>query len=220
MDTTTNLETDLTQILRFLGIAERLKFELRHSWLSNGRQESVAEHTWRVSLMLVLLAPRLQQSIDILKYLKMAIIHDLAEAEAGDVPVFDYATEVGLRNRFAVESAALDTILAQVPREVRDELRSLWLEFEDQSTFGAKVVRALDKLEVQIQHNEAMLTSWQHHEKLMIFQPRWMTSYCQIDPTLSCLGELVRRDAVKKLAAAGEDTLALNAEAASHVSAI
>jgi putative hydrolase of HD superfamily len=82
------------------------------------------------------------------------------------------------------------------------------------------VVKALDKLEVQIQHNEATLKSWEHHEKLMVFQPRWMTSYCQIDPTLTCLADLVRREAEKKLAAAGEDTLSLNAEATSHVSAI
>jgi putative hydrolase of HD superfamily len=217
MDATTKLEADLTQILRFLDIAERLKFELRHSWLSNGRQESVAEHTWRLSLMLMLLAPILKQPIDIVKCLKMAIIHDLAEAEAGDVPVFNYATEGGLKDRFAVESAALDTILAQVPSEIRDEFRSLWLEFEDQSTYGAKVVKALDKLEVQIQHNEATLRSWEHHEKLMVFQPRWMTTYCQIDPTLTCLADLVRREAEKKLAAAGEDTLSLNAEATSHV---
>jgi putative hydrolases of HD superfamily len=217
MEATSKRETELTQILRFLDIAERLKFELRHSWLSNGRQESVAEHTWRVSLMLVLLAPMLEQPIDVLKYLKMAIIHDIAEAEAGDIPVFNYASEQGIRDRFAVESAALNKILAQVPSEIRDELRSLWVEFEEQSTFGAKVVKALDKLEVQVQHNEAMLGSWEHHEKLMVFQPRWMTSYCQVDPALCVLGDLVRREAENKLAAEGEDTLSLNAEAASVI---
>src|SRR6056297_1491823 len=85
----TALQSELTKVLKLLNLAEKLKFELRHSWLSNGRQESVAEHSWRLALMVVLLAPHLGEPVNMEKALKMALIHDLVEAEAGDVPVFD-----------------------------------------------------------------------------------------------------------------------------------
>lgn len=76
-------------ILQVIALAEKLKYEMRHSWLSNGRQESVAEHTWRMSLMAILVEPYLDQKVNIEKLLKMVIIHDLVEAEAGDIPAFD-----------------------------------------------------------------------------------------------------------------------------------
>ena len=72
-----NMERQITSILKILTLAERLKFELRHSYTSNGRQESVAEHTWRMSLMAVLIEPLLKQKIDPGRLLKMIILHDL-----------------------------------------------------------------------------------------------------------------------------------------------
>lgn len=71
---------NLSEILQLLHEVEQLKKELRHSWLSDGRQESVAEHTWRMSLMAILLQPHLIQSVDMLKVMKMITIHDINEA--------------------------------------------------------------------------------------------------------------------------------------------
>src|SRR4029453_16575758 len=83
------MEKQITSILKVLEMAERLKFELRHSYTSSGRQESVAEHTWRMSLMAVLIEPLLTQKIDTAWLLKMIILHDLVEAEAGDISTLD-----------------------------------------------------------------------------------------------------------------------------------
>src|ERR1700742_1979118 len=83
------MEKQITSILKVLTLAERLKFELRHSYTSSGRQESVAEHTWRMSLMAVLIEPLLTKKVDIPRLLKMIIIHDLVEAEARDVSALD-----------------------------------------------------------------------------------------------------------------------------------
>lgn len=83
------MERQITSILKILTLAERLKFELRHSYTSSGRQESVAEHTWRMSLMAVLIEPLLKQKIDPARLLKMIILHDLVEAEAGDISALD-----------------------------------------------------------------------------------------------------------------------------------
>ena len=69
-------------ILQVIALAEKLKYEMRHSWLSNGRQESVAEHTWRMSLMAILVEPYLDQKVNIEKLLKMVIIHDLVRSRS------------------------------------------------------------------------------------------------------------------------------------------
>jgi len=76
-------------ILDFYRLAERLKRELRHSWLSDGRRESVAEHSWSMSLLALLAHRHLEQPVEIERVLKMIIIHDLVEALAGDVPFFE-----------------------------------------------------------------------------------------------------------------------------------
>lgn len=75
------MDADFIQILNFLHKAEGLKRELRHSWLSDGRQESVAEHSWRMSLMGILLVPYIKQKINIAHLLQMIICHDLVEIE-------------------------------------------------------------------------------------------------------------------------------------------
>ena len=79
------MENQFKSILKVLKLAERLKYELQHSFTSSGRQESVAEHCWRMSLMAVLIEPLLTRKIDTTRLLKMIILHDLVEAEAGDV---------------------------------------------------------------------------------------------------------------------------------------
>src|ERR1700745_4129344 len=91
------MEKQINAILNVLTLAERLKFELRHSYLSSGRQESVAEHTWRMSLMAVLIQPLLKTKVDTARMLKMIIIHDLVEAEAKDVSALDVLRDPSLR---------------------------------------------------------------------------------------------------------------------------
>ena len=80
------MKRDIENILSFLKLSERLKCELRHSWLSNGRQESVAEHSYQMALMAILIHPHLDQKPNLEKTLKMALVHDLVEAIVGDVP--------------------------------------------------------------------------------------------------------------------------------------
>ena len=81
--------TEARTILEFLAFTEGVKRELRHSWLSDGRRESVAEHSWQMALMAMVVHPRLEAPVDLCRALKMILVHDLAEAETGDVPVFE-----------------------------------------------------------------------------------------------------------------------------------
>jgi putative hydrolase of HD superfamily len=199
--------------LAFLNIAQNLKMELRHSWLSDNRQESVAEHSWRLALMAMRYADKLDQPVDIALCLKYAIIHDLAEATAGDIPVFNCQTVAEREAKFCAEQQAMLAIKALLDDEQGDELYALWLAYEQQQDYEGKFIKALDKLEVHIQHNEALMASWEAREKRMVFQKKWLEHYCRFDSFLYSLYQMVHQQALDKLRAAGEDLAQLKAAA-------
>src|SRR5215470_13295866 len=95
----------VARILDFLALSERLKLELRHSWLSDGRRESVAEHSWQMALMALLVHRQLAAPVDLGRVLKLVLVHDLVEAEVGDVPFFD--TGERKQNKAAREREAI-----------------------------------------------------------------------------------------------------------------
>jgi putative hydrolases of HD superfamily len=192
---------ELAKVLDVIKLAEKLKLEMRHSWLSNGRQESVAEHTWRVSLMGMLIQPYLSQEVDLLKLLKMIIIHDLVEAEAGDIPAFDTMNDVARKEQKMInEIKAIENIRDMLGNELGEELYELWFEFEKKETYEAKVGNALDKLEVQIQHNEAHISTWLEIEHKMTFM---MDKHVGFDPVLQQFKDLIEEEGEKKLVQAG-----------------
>ncbi|WP_141522220.1 HD domain-containing protein [Bacillus pseudomycoides] len=190
-------------ILKVIALAEKLKYEMRHSWLSNGRQESVAEHTWRMSLMAVLVQPYLDKEVNMEKLLKMVIIHDLVEAEAGDIPAFDTMNSEQLQlQKQENEQKAILNIKHTLEGPLGDELYNLWIEFEAKETYEAKVANALDKLEVKIQHNEADIDTWIPIEHKMTFQ---VAKHTDFDSFLSKLQKIIEQEGKKKLIAAGID---------------
>ncbi len=156
---------EMQKLFKFLIKAEKLKKEVRHSWTSNkDRQESVAEHSWLMSLMVIIFASQLQnKKVDTLKALKMSIIHDLAEALTGDIP----AQEISKRkaNKAKNEIKAMKKILKDLPFEdIRKELWNLWEEYEKSESNEAKLVRMIDKTEVLVQHNIADISTWDETE--------------------------------------------------------
>lgn len=153
---------DLESLLKFLHTAEKLKTLLRHSWLSDGRQESVAEHTWRMSLMAIVLRSQLEIPVNLERVLIMIAVHDLAEAYAGDYHAFRKVPD----NKHELEQKALEKIVAELERKTKDLILNLWEEFEANKTIEAKFTQALDKLEVLIQHNEADIKTWNEKEYL------------------------------------------------------
>ncbi|MFD1737805.1 HD domain-containing protein [Bacillus salitolerans] len=195
------MRKELINILEIIKLGEKLKYELRHSWLSNGRQESVAEHTWRVSLMAMLIEPYLKQEIEISRLLKMIIIHDLVEADAGDIPAFDTLTSLDLKEqKVKNEIKSIEKIRDTLGDDLGLELYNLWFEFEHKETYEAKVANALDKLEAQIQHNEADVSTWLEIEYEMSFM---MDKHVQFDSVLKKLKDMIEEEAEQKLRNAG-----------------
>lgn len=195
------MEKQAITILEFLALSERLKRELRHSWLSDGRRESVAEHTWQMSLIALLGYRHLEQPVEIERVLKMIIVHDLVEAIAGDVPYF----ENGLRKKLKTEreQAAIDEIRVRVAGETGQEFFDLWHEFEARVTIEAKYASALDHLEVQIQHNLADIDTWEPIEYDLVYTK--MLDRCSHDSFLTALCSAVREQAEDKMLVAGID---------------
>lgn len=199
------------QVLDFARLSERLKCELRHSWLSSGRRESVAEHSWQMAFLAMLVSSRIASPIDMCRLLKIILVHDLVEAEAGDVPF----TEVSRRQELktAHERAAISHIKSLLDPVVGDEIYTLWIEYEEGATSEAKLAKALDNLEVQIQHNLASLKTWDPEEYLLVYTK--MDRYCEHDPFLLELCQAVKADAEKKWSEAGVDPDTVRANVAS-----
>jgi 5'-deoxynucleotidase YfbR-like HD superfamily hydrolase len=193
--------SDVQTLLDFLALAERLKTELRHSWLSDGRQESVAEHCWQMALMAMLVHSRLEQPVDLCKTLRMILTHDLVEALTGDVPVFDRSERKALKPER--EQAAIAEIRVRLGEPVGTEIHDLWQEFEAKRTAEARFATALDHLEVQIQHNLAGMESWTPIEYDLVYTK--MDRHCAFDPFLAALCEGVKQQAEAKMRAAGID---------------
>jgi 5'-deoxynucleotidase YfbR-like HD superfamily hydrolase len=149
---------ELAGILDFLRSAERLKSTTRTGYTSAGEQESVAEHTWRLCLMALVMRPAFPE-IDFAKLVKICIIHDLGEAIHGDVPAPEQARRAALgtsAGKAADERRDLLELLAPLPSALRDEITTLWDEYEAAESPEAKVAKGLDKLETIMQHNQGL----------------------------------------------------------------
>jgi putative hydrolase of HD superfamily len=141
---------ELEGVLTFLRAAERLKTVTRSGWTSAGQPESVAEHTWRLCLMAMVLYGR-TDAVELAKLLKMCLIHDLGEAIGGDVPA--PAQQAGV-NKADRERAHLLELIAPLPAAARREIAELWDEYEAAASPEARVAKGLDKLETILQHTQ------------------------------------------------------------------
>ena len=141
---------ELDGVLAFLRAAERLKTVTRSGWTSTGKAESVAEHTWRLCLMAMVLYGR-AEDIDLARLLKMCLIHDLGEAIGGDVPA---PAQVAGSPKAGQERADLLSLVEPLPAAGRREILELWDEYEAASSPEARLAKGLDKLETILQHTQ------------------------------------------------------------------
>lgn len=142
------------EFLDILSIAEKLKCNTRHSWTSSGRHESVAEHSWRLALMAMLVRDEFPE-LDMDKVIRMCLIHDLGEAFTGDIPTFEKTESDGRK-----EDEILFNWFHTFPSPYAEELTSLLQEMNERKSDEAKLYKALDNLEAVIQHDEADISTW------------------------------------------------------------
>ncbi len=144
------------EILSILETASKLKTTMRHCYTAPDRTESVADHSWRVALMAMLLREeKAFYGIDMDRVIRMALIHDLGEVFTGDIPTFQ---------KTGSDAAAEDMLYLDWVQKFPEPQRSEWLELLREmlelKSPEAKVYKALDKMEALISHNESDLSTW------------------------------------------------------------
>lgn len=146
------MESDIQQRLDFIRRAERLKDTIRSGYTGQGRTESVADHTWRLTLLVITFADLLPQ-VDLLRLLKMCILHDLGEAIDGDIPAPKQDASV---QKSSKERDDYLTLLGDLPQPLKSEFIALWDDYENAASGEGALAKAFDKLETLLQHNQGL----------------------------------------------------------------
>ena len=194
--TTDKNSMDPRTFLEILHVAERLKDTPRHCTTTHRRTESVAEHSWRVSLMAFLLRKEFPEA-DMDKVVKMCLVHDLGECFTGDIPTF-----LKTDGDRAVEDSLLGRWVRSLPPEVSAEMAALFREMDAQETVEAKIYKSLDKLEALIQHNESPLDTWSENE--FALNKTYAFDTVAFSPWLTALRQEILQDTLEKISNAPE----------------
>jgi len=152
----------LSQQIQFLIEIDKLKGVLRRTWLiDTSRRENDAEHSWHLAVMaMVLVEYAAEQDLDLLRVLKLVLVHDLVEIDAGDTYAYDEAAQADQPQR---ERIAADRVFRLLPADQAAEFRGLWDEFEARSTPEARYAAALDRLQPFLHNYHTQGKAWQQH---------------------------------------------------------
>ncbi len=152
----------LQKQIEFIVEIDKLKNIVRQTLITDGsRQEDSAEHSWHIAVMAMVLSEYAKdEGIDIFRVLKMALIHDLVEIDAGDAYCYDEAANVGKVER---ELKAADRIFGLLPEEQSIEFRALWKEFEARESPEARFAAALDRLQPLLNNHRTEGRMWRKH---------------------------------------------------------
>ena len=178
-------------LLDFMGVAERLKCNMRHSRTAENRRESVAEHTYRLCVFTWLVKEEFPDC-DMDKVMRMSLFHDLGEAVTGDIPAFEKTD----KDR-KVENKKVEQLTDILPEPVRAEWKALFEEMEAMETQEARIYKSLDKLEALIQHNEADISTWIPLEYDL--QMTYGNEECKFTEYIQRLRDEVRKDSKRKI---------------------
>jgi putative hydrolase of HD superfamily len=148
--------------IQFVAEIDKLKSVLRQTLLiDRTRRENSAEHSWHIAVLAILLSEYARKSdIDLLRVIKMALIHDLVEIDAGDTYCYD---EKGALDQGEREERAADRIFGILPPDQAEELLTLWREFERGETPEAQFTAALDRVQPLINNYNTDGEMWREH---------------------------------------------------------
>ena len=183
---------DARTLIGTLTVAGRLKDTTRHCYTPGGRHESVAEHSWRITLMAYWISDEFPEA-NLEKLLKMCLIHDLGEAFTGDIPSFE-KTEVNEER----EAELLFKWTKSLPEPFATEMMELYREMEERKTLEARIYKALDNMEALISHNESDIQTWLPLEYDL--QMTYGNDKVAFSEYLTELRDMIREDSREKIA--------------------
>ena len=158
------MEFDMERLKRqmdFIREIDKEKQIFRQSYVTDGtRKENDAEHAWHMAIMTFLLSEYANESIDVLRTIRMILIHDIVEIDAGDTYAYDDAAKATQQER---ELAAADRIFGMLPEDQAKEIRALWDEFEAGETKEARFARTMDNLQPLLLNDATDGRAWEEH---------------------------------------------------------
>lgn len=153
--------TKLLQQITFIKEIDKIKYITRKTRLFNSdRHENDAEHSWHLAVMALVLLEHANDDVDVLKVLKMVLIHDIVEIDAGDTFLYDTTKE---HINTTEERKAAERIFGLLPREQADEFIAVWEEFEEGETKEAKFAKAMDRLQPILQNASNQGGTWSEY---------------------------------------------------------
>lgn len=153
---------NLVKQINFIKEIDKVKYIQRKTKLFNSdRNENDAEHSWHLALMAIVLMEHSNTSVDLLKVIKMVLIHDIVEIDAGDTFIYDTQKE---HSNTTEERLAANRIFGLLPAEQAEELITLWEEFEAGLTDEAKFAKAMDRLEPLLQNTSNNGGTWKEFD--------------------------------------------------------
>lgn len=186
---------EIRRFLQEMHAIENLKNAAIHSWTSADRRESVAEHSWRMTMMAYLMKDEFPEA-DIDKVIRMRMIHGLGEAVTGDIPTFAKTSKYK-----AAEAWLLNQWVAGLPEPSAEEMSALYAEMKSQHTVESKLYKAIDKMEALIQHNESDISTWILEEyTLNLLHGEQQPAFLDY---MKALKAAINEDTKKKLSEAG-----------------
>ena len=179
------------KLLDIVKVAERLKDTTRHCYTSKGRHESVAEHSWMMTLIAFFMKDEFPEA-DIDKVIKMCIIHDLGECFIGDIPAFEKSKD----NENKEENLLLQWV-DSLPEEYSLEMKNLYSEMIERKTLESRIYKAIDGLEAVIQHNLSDISTWIPEE--YEFNLTYAGDKVGFSDYMTELREVVRNESIEKI---------------------
>jgi len=149
----------LARQLQFILEIDKLKSIYRRTYLVDGaRHENSAEHSWHLAMLAMVLAEHANEPLDVSKVIKMVLVHDIVEIDAGDTYIYDVQG-----NKAEREGLAADRIFGLLPSDQEAEFRGLWEEFESGATAESRFAAALDRFVPQLHNYYTQGRSWKEH---------------------------------------------------------
>lgn len=160
-----DMEFDMERLkkqMAFIREIDKEKQIFRQTYVSDAtRKENDAEHAWHMAIMAFLLSEYSNEEIDILRTIRMILIHDIVEIDAGDTYAYDEVAKGSQQER---ELLAADRLFGMLPEDQAKELRALWDEFEAAETKEARFARTLDNLQPMLLNDATDGKAWEEHE--------------------------------------------------------
>jgi len=189
---------DLNKIFNFFEQAGKLKEVERYNEKRNGIKESAADHSWRLALMAFAIAQELNLNLDILKAVKIALVHDIAESVTGDIDaVLIMEGKFSKEEKKKEEMEAMGKIKNIAPEEIGGEIYSLWEEYETGETWEARFIKALDKLETLAHLSESGYKTYDKPELIPRYADEAVKNFPELLPLLKIVKQKLKEEFIK-----------------------